>query len=308
MTTGRARRASDGEVAAPSPGPAAARRDVGVVMITRDRPVAAARAVERLRALPERPAIVVVVNGGPVPDLPPGPDLEVVDAGTNLGARGRDVGVARCAEEVVAFCDDDSWWEPGSLARAAALLDAHPRLGLLHARVVVHPGARPDPFCDELARSPLVRGPGPGVPILGFMACAAVVRRLALLDAGGFASASVGGEEERVALDLADAGWDLRYVAELVAHHEPAPGRDPAARQRAVVRSALLTAWARLPLRLAVRTTAGAVRGIPTGPAVRGAAAALRDWPRARQHRRVVSPAVARERSVLLDAAGVRPA
>ena len=75
-----------------------------------------------------------------------------------------------------------SWWAAGSLDRAAALFDRHADLGLLAGRVVVEPQGRDDPFCALLAASPL-EGAGPGVPILGFMACAAVVRRDAFLEA-----------------------------------------------------------------------------------------------------------------------------
>ena len=40
------------------------------------------------------------------------------------------------------------------------------------------------------------------------------------------------GEEERVALDLADAGWLLSYVDDLVVHHHPSPSRGSVAHRR----------------------------------------------------------------------------
>ena len=50
----------------------------------------------------------------------------------------------------------------------------------------------------------------PGPRILGFVACGAVVRRAAFREAGGFdAVVHFAGEEERVAIDLAAAGWGL---------------------------------------------------------------------------------------------------
>ena len=62
-----------------------------------------------------------------------------------------------------------------------------------------------------MAAAPLGRDPDlPGPSILGFLACAVVVRRSAFLDVGGFDDVVFfGGEEERVALDLAAAGWGL---------------------------------------------------------------------------------------------------
>ncbi|MEV4708894.1 glycosyltransferase [Actinoplanes sp. NPDC049316] len=42
----------------------------------------------------------------------------------------RTIGVRRLDTPYVAFCDDDTWWEPGSLRVAAELLDAYPRIGV----------------------------------------------------------------------------------------------------------------------------------------------------------------------------------
>jgi hypothetical protein len=98
--------------------------------------------------------------------------------------------------------------------------------------------------CQEMADSPLQPADDlPGPPLLGFIACGAVVRRDAFLEVGGFdARLGVGGEEELLALDLAARGWGLAYVDEVVAHHYPSPSRDPADRRRLLVRNALWSA------------------------------------------------------------------
>ena len=115
------------------------------------------------------------------------PDLTVIALPTNAGAPARNIGVRAAGTPYVAFADDDSWWAPGALARAEQVLDEHPRLGLLAARLLVGPDERVDPVCDELAAAPLGRAPDlPGPDVLGFMACAAVVRRDAFLACGGF--------------------------------------------------------------------------------------------------------------------------
>ena len=54
--------------------------------------------------------------------------------------------------------------------------------------------------------------------------------------------------EQRVALDLHDAGWQICHVPDLVAHHHPSPVRDaPGIRRAGLTRSRLLTAVLRLP-------------------------------------------------------------
>ncbi|MYR62383.1 glycosyltransferase family 2 protein, partial [Streptomyces sp. SID625] len=97
-----------------------------------------------------------------------------------------------------------------------------------------------------LADSPLGRATDlPGTQVLGFLACAAVTRRTAYLDAGGFHPLLFfGGEETLLAYDLAARGWGVTHCPEVVAHHHPASG--PRTGRAALVRrNELLTAWLR---------------------------------------------------------------
>jgi GT2 family glycosyltransferase len=130
--------------------------------------------------------------------------------------------------------------------------------------------------------------------VLGFVACAAVVRREAFLAVGGFSDVVFFmGEEEMVALDLAAAGWQLAYRDDVVAHHHPSSLRVPAQRRALVARNDLLTAWMRRPLGVAAGRTAAMVRAAAADPVQRSALVqAARRMPRALVARRVVPPAV----------------
>jgi hypothetical protein len=122
-----------------------------------------------------------------------------------------------------------------------------------------------------MAASPLGTRPGwPGPAVLGFVACGAVVRRADFLAAGGFESRlGVGGEEELLALDLAQSGRHLVYAPEVVARHHPSPARDPERRQRVQARNALWCAWLRRPLRSALAVTLRTLRSAFRDRAVR---------------------------------------
>jgi GT2 family glycosyltransferase len=240
---------------------------ISVVMITRNRSAEARVAVERLMALPESPPVVVVDNGsndGTSAQLHRqfGDRLNLISLDRNAGAAGRNVGVAAVATPYVAFSDDDSGWTPDSLRRAGAILDAHPRLAVLAARVLVGAGGELDQTCAEMAASPLPPASDlPGPCVLGFIACGAVVRRDAFLEAGGFDERyGVGGEEGPLAIELMARGWGLAYVDRVSARHWPSPLRDPASRRRTVVRNQLFLAWSRRHWTTAVRTTARSIR------------------------------------------------
>jgi GT2 family glycosyltransferase len=279
---------------------------VAVVMITYNRCDEVLRSLTHLTALPEQPRIVLVDNGsadGTAAVVTQRyPQVEVLDAGGNLGAAGRTLGVRHVEAPYVALCDDDTWWEPGSLRRAADLFDRHPRLAIVTACVLVGPENRKDPACTEMEQSPLPREPEmPGAPLLGFLAGASVVRRTAFLEAGGFEPRFfIGGEEELLAVDLASRGWWLCYVPELVVHHYPSQQRDAAARRWHLVRNALWFTWLRRPLASARRRTLWTAYSQPwDGAALRGFITAVAGLPWVLRRRREVPTAVERRLRLL---------
>ncbi|MGK5629319.1 glycosyltransferase family 2 protein [Streptomyces sp. URMC 123] len=286
------------------------RSAVGIVIATRNRSANLKVALRQLQALPERPEIIVVDNASTDDTRAlvarEFPRVRVLALAANRGPLARTHGVRALDTPYVAFSDDDSWWAPGSLGTAAALLDGHPSLGLLSARVLVGRDETPDPLNDVLAASPLGPADGlPGVQVLGFVACAAVVRRTAYLDAGGFHPLLfIGGEETVLAYDLAARGWGVTHCPEVVAHHHPAAG--PRAGRPAVVRrNALLTAWLRRPVPYALaRTRDLALDACRDAAARRGLRDALARLPAAWGARRPLPPHVERAARLVEKAAG----
>jgi N-acetylglucosaminyl-diphospho-decaprenol L-rhamnosyltransferase len=238
---------------------------VTVVVATRN------RRDRLLETLPEHRAPVILVDNDSTDGSPAAigaafPDVRVVQLGENRGAAARNEGVRRATTPYVAFADDDSFWTEGCLARAAALLDADPRLGLLTAKVLVGPSGRTDPVSTAQAAAPLGTLPGaPGPSVLGFLSCAVVVRRSAFLGVGGFEPRLfVYGEEALLAMDLAAAGWRLCYDPSLTVRHHPLPaGRDRGARRRIESRNRLLTALLRRPPAVVAGAVAAAMRESP---------------------------------------------
>ena len=273
---------------------------IAVVVATRDRRGELENSLQHLTALPERPRVVVVDNAstdGTVSMVRHRfPEVTVTALAHNMWGAARTIGARLARSPYIAFSDDDSWWEPGSLRRAAHLLDAHPRLGLVAARVLVGPEGHLDPTSELMARSPLTQSPALDLPgVLGFLACGCVVRREAFLDAGGFeARLEIGGEEELLALDLASLGWGLHYEQDVVAHHHPSSAREPAARSRRETRNLLWTAWLRYPPAAAWSTTVRVLR-VATGDtqALLATIDALRELLWVVRSRRSVAPAVA---------------
>jgi GT2 family glycosyltransferase len=231
------------------------------MVLTHNRRQEVLRSLARLTNLPEKPRILVVDNGSSDDTVAEVarqyPGIEVCATGANLGASGRNLGIQLLDQPYIAMCDDDTWWKPGSLRRAVDLFDAHPRLAVACARVLVGTDEQIDPTCLDMEESPLPAEPEmPGPPLLGFLAGASVVRRSAFMNVGGFEPRFfIGGEEELLAVDLAAAGWWLCYVPELIVHHFPSELRDATSRRWQLVRNGIWSAWLRRPVTSALRKT-----------------------------------------------------
>ncbi|SEL59206.1 Glycosyltransferase, GT2 family [Blastococcus sp. DSM 46786] len=270
---------------------------VAVVVITHQRRDELLVALQRLVALPEQPHVVVVDNGstdGTADAVRERfPQVELIPSPENLGAVGRNLGVARLDTPYVAFCDDDTWWEPGSLRAAADVLDAHPRLAIVTARILVEPGGTEDPIVAELRDSPVVGADWLPGPALGsFLAGASVLRRDAFDEVGGFSERLwLGGEEELMAGDLAARGWELCYLEQLTLHHQASTARHPHKRRADGIRNTLWTTWLRRPLRPALRRTVHLLRTVPRDRVTAlGVARAVRGLPWVLRERRVLPP------------------
>jgi N-acetylglucosaminyl-diphospho-decaprenol L-rhamnosyltransferase len=270
---------------------------VALVVASRDRRELLRRTLPRHHGLPERPRTVLVDNASTdgSADAAEALGVEVIRLPRNLGGAARNVGLQAVDAPYVAFCDDDSWWSPGALSRAADLLDRHPRLAVINGHILVGTDRHVDPVCEAMARTVLPPVDGqPGYPLLSFLACAVVVRRAAVLEVGGFSERfGVGGEEELVGWDLAGGGWLMSYVPSIVAYHDP-PANDgrPQRRERSL-RNALWVAWLRRPPLAAMARTLHLLRLSPRDRySARAAARAVGGLPWVLRERRVSPPHV----------------
>jgi GT2 family glycosyltransferase len=267
---------------------------VSVVVLTHNRAYELERTLCSLFRLPEAPAVIVADNASGADTaevMRRFPQATHVRLPCNRGAAGRNAGVEHVRTPYVAFCDDDTWWASGALSCAADLLDAHPRLAAVAARVLVGAHEQLDPACLRMARSPLAAEGLPGPALIAFMAGAAVMRVSAYRSVGGYEPRFfIGAEEPLMGLDLATQGWQMMYAADVVVHHHPSRTRDVLARRVLEGRNRLWLAWLRLPWRMAWRDSRILLRDL-SGQGVAGAAvrAALRGLPWVLARRQVAS-------------------
>ena len=274
---------------------------VTVVIITHNRRAELLRTLARMTALPDQAPVVVVDNASTDGTCDAVAELfgqvMLLRSTRNLGSLGRNLAVRDVTTPYVAFCDDDTWWEPGALRRAADLLDTYPGLASVTARILVAPDLVEDPITPELRDSP-VPGPAwlPGPALLGVLAGASMFRVDAFREVGGFSPRLwLGGEEELLAIDLAAHGWWMCWAEDVVIQHAPSTARDPRRRRQLGIRNTLWTAWLRRPLGSALRRTGIMLCSIPRDWAsVVAVTEALRGLPWVLQERRVIPPEVER--------------
>lgn len=280
---------------------------ISVVVLTHNRVAEVTRTVERLLALPEHPSVIVADNGssdGTADELGRRfAQVRVVQCGANLGAAGRNRAAMLVTTDYVAFSDDDTRWEAGSLAEAVRLLDAAPRVAVLAGKVMVGHARLLDPTCARMEASPLAREGLPGPALIGYMAGACVFRTAVFRAVGGYEPRLfIGGEEALVALDVLEAGHAIVYCDTAVVTHFPSPARDAPLRRRMLARNAALVAWMRLPLIEALRESGRAFSLLVEQAAAAQAGALLADIRWAIGRRRKVGPPVLRMRRQVRNA------
>ncbi len=270
-----------------------------VVIITRDRRDELLRTLDHMTALSDAAPVVVVDNassdGSADAVAVKHPEVRLIRAGANLASLGRNLAVRRITTPYVAFCDDDTRWEPGALTGAAGLLDAHGGLATVTARIVVEPDLVEDPLTPELRDSPVPRPDWlPGPALLSVLAGATMFRVAAFREVGGFSPRIwLGGEEELLAIDLAARGWWMCWAEEVVVRHAPSTLRDPRRRRQLGIRNTLWTTWLRRPARSALRRSGAVLRSLPRDRAsVSAVCEALAGLPWVLRERRVVPPQV----------------
>ncbi|WP_128546865.1 glycosyltransferase family 2 protein [Larkinella soli] len=273
--------------------------EITVVIVTRNRIESLLRTLGQLTALPENPPIIITDNGStdgtPQRVRDAFPQVTVLELGRNHGCSGRNFGVKHARTPLIAFCDDDSWWEPGALTRAAGYFRQYPHLGVLAGRVLVGEDQHEDPVCEAMRTSPITSPkPLPGPAVLGFVCCAAVVRRDAFLEVGGFHPAfGIAGEERMFSVDMRTKGWALAYVEEVVGYHHPSKIRNPGQRTKTITRDTIWYYCLRRPWKYALKHLLLIMKQCGRDADIRrGYIEALRAAPRILMERRVVPPAV----------------
>jgi GT2 family glycosyltransferase len=181
-----------------------------IVLTMGNRPAALRSALE---SLPDD--WLVVVNGGnEEAELPSrGRALRLHE---NLGVPGgRDVGVASTSTAIVGFLDDDAEMR-GDTEAIAAAFRADDRLGAVALRLVDEAGETSRRHVPRVGG----RHPERSGEVALFLGGACAVRREAYDEVGGyFTDLFYGHEEVELCWRLVDAGWRIRYLADVEVFH-----------------------------------------------------------------------------------------
>ncbi|MCL5776861.1 glycosyltransferase [Limibaculum sp. FT325] len=217
---------------------------VSAIVPTYERPEALIQSLSVISSCrPPPDEILVLIDHGDAVTLPvlreKFPRVRVFDSERRLGPGGaRNRLIAAANHEIVASFDDDS--HPIDLdyfARAAEILAASPRAGVLAASI----------RHDDEALPPLRSAVRPSATFIG---CGCVYRREAFLSTGGFIAIqpAYGVEETDLALQLADAGWEILRAELLRVRHATSRGHQVSAEiTSAHISNTALLAFLRYP-------------------------------------------------------------
>lgn len=188
-----------------------------VVLTMGNRPQALDQAVRSIADATDGDCrVIVVANGAPDVAAPPVPGarLEVTDH--NLGIPGgRDVGLRAGDATLVGFLDDDAVLL-GDVAAIRNAFELDRRLGAVSLRIIDEDGHSTSRHVPR----PGGGDPDVGGPVAHFLGGACAIRREAYEQVGGyFVGLFYGHEEIELGWRLIDAGWNIRYLADVQVFH-----------------------------------------------------------------------------------------
>jgi GT2 family glycosyltransferase len=189
-------------------------RIVWVLLTTGGRPLELDRALASLSVTVPPPELLVVSNGAGVLSVPD--SVRVVRSERNLGVPGgRSLGARSSTEPVIGFLDDDAEF-CGDMSRILQQFDDDPALGAVALRLVDEDGR------TDRRHIPRAGGGGAGASseVAYFLGGACAIRRAAYEQVGGyFTELFYGHEEIELGWRLIDAGWKIRYLADVEVFH-----------------------------------------------------------------------------------------
>jgi GT2 family glycosyltransferase len=185
-----------------------------VVLTTGGRPEALRMAIESLHGADSTSPVLVVSNGGGVVEVPADTRLLVSD--TNLGIPGgRDLGARSTQRQIVGFLDDDAEFL-GDMDALRGEFDRRPGLGAVALKLVDERGCTARRHLPRAGAKRLVGD----TDVAYFLGGACALRREAYEEVGGyFTDLFYGHEEIELSWRLIDAGWKIRYLADVEVFH-----------------------------------------------------------------------------------------
>ncbi len=283
---------------------------VSVIIATRNRARVLQRCLnEYAKQTYPRVEIVVVDNGSTDETwsmLSQRDDVTAVRLDKNEKAQALNIAIDRAQGTYCWRTDDDAYpASPDTIADAVEHLEAHPTAAVVSGLAInIYEG---NSIVGECARAGELTSPDGHLEHSSFMGCTTLLRRQAVLDAGGFWH-DFYNEEQDLSLRLLSKGWKIHWKPKLVTHHLAEFSSatkdmvDARWQLRVTTRARLLatyfpriSALVRICAELSIECSAALYKRVRGGVILSTIAASFGEWRRASGDRRwVLAPGVRR--------------
>jgi biofilm PGA synthesis N-glycosyltransferase PgaC len=283
---------------------------VSVIIATCNRAVILKQCLDQYRHQTYPRIEIIVVDNGSTDEtwnvLSSTPGVNAVRLPDNQQAEALNIAIEAARGTYLWRTDDDAYPACGTtIAEAVAHLESHPLAAVVTGLAINI--LQKHSVVGEYSRAYELESSDGYVLHSSFMGCTALLRRSAVVEAGGFWPVFYN-EEQDLSLRLLAVGWQIHWKPTLVTHHLAAFTQASPAQQhqrwalKVLTRARLLSvyfgrvqAFVRVCLELTIEIVAAVVRGVPMRLMLSTVRSCFDEWRSAGRSRgRVLAPSVRR--------------
>lgn len=141
-------------------------------------------------------------------------EIKIIHLDKNYNvSTARNIGIANCKSEFIAFLDNDDLWLPDKLERQLAILNENSEISAVHTGTVVFSGQEDK---DAYLNKPSTMSLDKALTVSAVLPSALMIRKSVIESVGGFDPRASGSEDRDLTIRLLENGYRIDFINEVL--------------------------------------------------------------------------------------------